>query len=386
MTAIHLAADIGQMCIDTTHPHTLVVTEPGTGTVAYDWESGPDGQRGIVNPRSFTVCGPQGWLFAPDAGGSGAWRFSLDDPVGHSVAHLPTNVAHDGSAQVYARDGAQLWSSPDAGETWSAYPLPESDADDEGFVVASADARILHRLVYDDKTGTETFYASSDEGQLWQATDKGYWYMHPRASIMMPLAGDIAPVTATVVIMDRGVQGQHWGSSVYVTGTGARAEWEHETGTIEFVHAQEGVLQFTQGLEEAWYFSNSAPELSLIAPDRKPTSLPLPFPVPAQPHTNTVSLDVLPFAPANVFLRQEHHLYYSPAGGTIWRELPDAPGGSFLMTPYLPLTFVSVKNGIVYTLSLSEASQKLTTPDRGDRRNRKPILPRNRAQPGMAVS
>src|SRR4051812_33475621 len=83
-TGITLADPTPPLCFDAAHMHVLLVNE-AAGTVAYNWVSG---QRWVVNDRRFAVCGPQGLLFA--ATPTGAWRFSVGDPVGRPSAHLPT--------------------------------------------------------------------------------------------------------------------------------------------------------------------------------------------------------------------------------------------------------------------------------------------------------
>src|SRR5439155_8497825 len=113
----------GLLCMDWQHPHTFFVNE-ADGTVAYDWVTK---HRTVVNRRSFMVCGPRGLLFAGTGSDQGAWRYSLDDPVGRAIDHMPMQVAHDGSLAVYSypQGNAKLvsgrfpfWFSADGGLTW----------------------------------------------------------------------------------------------------------------------------------------------------------------------------------------------------------------------------------------------------------------------------
>jgi hypothetical protein len=95
-TGIPLQQAQGPFCFDATQPNVAFVNETSSGTVAYNWSSG---QRTVVNSRPFTLCGPQGLLFA-DGAQDTAWRFSSMDPEGRAIAHNPTHVAQDGTLQA----------------------------------------------------------------------------------------------------------------------------------------------------------------------------------------------------------------------------------------------------------------------------------------------
>src|SRR3954452_20863856 len=73
-TGVQLATAPTAWCFDPTQAHVLLVSEPGAGSVAYDWATGA---RTVINPQQFAACGPQGLLFAWE--GDRAWRFSRTD-------------------------------------------------------------------------------------------------------------------------------------------------------------------------------------------------------------------------------------------------------------------------------------------------------------------
>src|SRR5207253_6825072 len=92
------------LCMDASHPHIFFYNEGGTGTIAYNWAQGT---KTVISARLFAICGPRGLLYSPTE--QGAWRFSLDDTSGRAIDHLPTHVSQDGSLQVYAFEGSNLW-------------------------------------------------------------------------------------------------------------------------------------------------------------------------------------------------------------------------------------------------------------------------------------
>src|SRR5262249_39798334 len=80
------------LCFDSTQPEIVLIADE-SGTSAYNRVSG---QRTLLNERPFQLCGPGDLLFAIDSASGTAWRFSVSDPHGRSIAHAPSHIAQDG--------------------------------------------------------------------------------------------------------------------------------------------------------------------------------------------------------------------------------------------------------------------------------------------------
>src|SRR5947209_1110545 len=97
---------------------------------------------------------------SPARPGFGSWLPTAPSGGRRRIERLPTHVAHDGSAQVYHLDAAQvsptgklqqasrLWASADGGLTWQERGQ-QFQGHVESLAVAEADAHVLYALTVD---------------------------------------------------------------------------------------------------------------------------------------------------------------------------------------------------------------------------------------------
>jgi hypothetical protein len=164
-------SDDALICYDPRRPTSAIIADTN-GTVAYDWRSGA---QQIINPRRATFCTPNGTLYAPE--GDGAWRFSLDDMVGRSVARQPT-IATDDPEILYAAAPDSIWASEDGGLTWVLRSVAITPS--RTFVARNEPRKLyqLHTIIDqkpDDPTGRTQvrsfLFFSSNGGVSWNQLD-----------------------------------------------------------------------------------------------------------------------------------------------------------------------------------------------------------------------
>jgi hypothetical protein len=349
-------------CFDSSRPQVLLVNEDPLGTVAYNWATGA---RIVVNRRRFDVCGPRGVLFAGLSNGP-AWRFSLDDPAGRPTDHLPTDVAADGTLQVYSAPAFadRLWASSDGGLTWTEHVTPEAAS---STAVYGADARVLYRA------GSKIFF-SPDAGQTWEERGKletpaKSYYTENRVRFVPGGPGSVNLLMLEII---RRANGSHSiGYAMQLSHDGGQSFQQvvvpGGSDTLEepsLAYTASGAILRLQGEEIR---QSSPPHLS-HSTDGGLTwqSQPLPPGLPALNYDYYMSVLAVPFAPTNVFLRAAGRLFYSPDSGEHWQHLPDYSNNVLVpspsVAPYLPLTLLDVREGRLHTLTLPQADARQAAP------------------------
>lgn len=241
--------------MDSSQPNVFVVNEADTGTVAYNWKSGT---RTVVSSRPFNVCGPRGLLYANTE--NGPVRYSLSEPQGRPIAHLPTHVAQDGSLQVYSLAASQLWASQDGGLTWKQVTTPDK-AKFESVAACDADARSIYALTSQNPssnsppgagTASGRFYVfSSDAGQTWEMRRAAY-QSDPEQTLednVVPMPGIAAPCDMVLgVVKFKGDSPVKGGGRIFaLSSDGARSfhrVGEYSYGkTTELVYTPGGIVR-----------------------------------------------------------------------------------------------------------------------------------------------
>jgi photosystem II stability/assembly factor-like uncharacterized protein len=356
------------LCFDATRPNMVLVADDNAGTVAFDWTTGA---RTVVNSRPFTLCGPNGLLFAGDRPAGPGWRFSLDDPTGQAIAHLPGRAAQDGSNRVYALElvsptgpAARLWASADGGLTWEQKNGPPTGSL-ESIAVAPADGRLLYGVAVEVAPGGVTYviYASPDGGTTWEQRARRAGPSNPAGPIpywsVEAIPGRAAPAGTIVLVSNTGTGGSSSVSQVAISDDGGRTFVEAGSrglnATVQLVYTNNGILRLA-----------SDPYNYTLArsTDGGRTWLVLasPIPPPAAYAGEPVMLDIAQAAPANVFLRGRGSLWYSADSGATWQAFADRGKQSQAVTAYLPLTVLGVENNRLATLALPAAGHTLTDP------------------------
>jgi hypothetical protein len=355
------------LCFDTTRPNVVLVADDDAGTVAFDWTTGT---RTVVNSRPFTLCGPNGLLFAGDRPAGPGWRYSLDDPAGRAIAHLPAPGAYDASGNTFysvelvspTGPPARLWASVDGGLTWqqkSGSPTGSL----ESIAVAPADGRLLYGVAVEVAPDGVTYviYASNDGGATWEERSRQPGPSDPHSPIpywsLEPISGRAAPTGTIVLVSNTGIGGSSNVSLVSISDDGGRtfrqAGSRGLNSTVQLAYTNNGILRLVSDPYN-YTLARSTDGGHNWAP------LASPIPPPAAYAGEPVMLDVAETAPANVFLRGRGSLWYSRDSGATWQAFADQGKQSQAITPYLPLTILGVQGNRLATLALPGAGHTLT--------------------------
>jgi hypothetical protein len=237
-TGITLPQNDYQVCFDATRPNTLLLAISSAasssgqtpGTYSVNWISG---QQTKFSNLIFEACDPyNGLLFGRvNPNQPGNWmRFSLSDPAGKPVEHLPNGFASDGSLRVYGLESSthKLWASSDDGLTWQerSPDLPGTAVLQDIFV-SPVNAQVIYVLVQDKQltapfeNSTFSIYFSTDAGQHWerhyQSNDKFFDFFGAGASFAS-LPGYTAPV-GTVLLSFRSSGGPSSSETILLAST-----------------------------------------------------------------------------------------------------------------------------------------------------------------------
>jgi len=352
-SGLRIQENVYRTCFDSAHPNVLMVATE-IGTVAYDWATGT---RTWLNPRPFVSCGANGRLYAEGP----SWLFSLDDPEGRSIEHVPTHLAVDGSAQVYwfqpstpGTGTSKLLASSDGGLTW------ETRGDELRrpilkFAVASVDARVVYALVQGETEFGDSFedgltgqtvhtyrqsylvYSSTDAGRKWRQRGAVYTFydgfLRSELVYFATMPGRNSSVDLILAqTYQRGIHSNGGArNNTLLSGDGGEiftcAICYNPMGLqpIFLYHSQEGLLRLNKGISYSGY-ANSKLEVS-VDNGRHWFSLPLP------PGHRDYNIRVNEDHPFIVYLTADSSRYMSFDGGHTWKR---SDGGVDFL-PYWPL-------------------------------------------------
>jgi hypothetical protein len=365
-----------KFCIDNSQPNIFLVAEQEVGTVAYNWVTR---ERRVVSAKKFDLCGPNGLLFAATGPGaasvSSALRFSIDDPTGGAARYMPTDIAHDGTLQMYTLgyltegvSGKSLISSLDGG-LHGEERGQQFKGTIEQIAVSYTDAQSVYALVAERKLAPPAdqeygIYFSPDAGLTWELRTKLTTILVDEGSGheavgLSTLASAAAPVdTLIITVTDyRQASNANVREQIFLSADGGRTmspiadrELEHNYG-FQLLHTHEGILrwQIQQGSNPDYGLYEKTLDLST---DGGRTWTQLPVPIKQGPPLNW-GLSVVPDAPASVFLwgpteDGPYGLYYSADGGHTWRLDDNNSSGLPILTPYFPLRMLNVKDNKLY--------------------------------------
>lgn len=330
-TGLQVGSVRGQSCVDATTPGVLLTNETAANsanaplmTVATNWLTG---QRTQVAAHGFDACSEQtGWLFALNADGATAVRFSLRDPQGRTLDHFPNFPSLDGSVlysfgnpQGYASARftqpppikpampGHLFVSTDDGLTWAEGGQQFAGTIDQ-IMLADADAQSLYALVRQPQpNGDETYalYFSADAGMSWGKRAEGT--DSPKdggtAHTLYAIPGSATPVTTVAMEVAYHGGGPHAGRDVMLSTDGGRTFTTIGTNmegiggpgkAVGLDGTSAGILR----LDYDQYVTNRYQPL--LSVDGGMTFQPLTFPF-LSPMPLGLTLRTLPYAPNDVF-------------------------------------------------------------------------------------
>ncbi|HST05350.1 MAG TPA: sialidase family protein [Chloroflexia bacterium] len=368
-------------CFDGSQSNVILLANQDAGTVAYNWV---DQTRTHLNARPYDLCAPNGLLFSaddqsnPDRGG--ALRFSSNVPQGQHIEFMPTHVAQDGTELVYALTerlasiGRTVWVSKDGGLNWqdngkqfngrvSSVAILDANATSV-FVLIAPD---MDRLFSSRTKAEYAVYYSGDAGLHWEQrgtlntvdVDGGI-----QSVSLSSLPGSAASVDNIAATISTSYDASNSGTSkdLYLSSDGGLTFQLVGTikpdlpNNIQLFSTQEGILRLRidpiAAPDNQRQFHH---ELDLLPYEERVWQT-LSLPLPANLQRNA-SLDIIRSVPANVFFYSEDNtassLYYSANGGRTWQYVSDSYA---YISPYLPLTLLSVKDQHLYALSLPSSN------------------------------
>jgi hypothetical protein len=157
--------------------------------------------------------------------------------------------------------------------------------------------------------------------------------------------------------INNGGTGESEGSTVYLSMDGGRSFTEAgKSGifdSVQLVYSNEAVVRIKGSQSEDYTLSRTS-DGKTWQPLQMPFTMARP---PAKPQFNQAS-----GAPDNLFLSdfQNSGLWYSADGGLSWQKIGASNGIQVLVTPYLPLTLLGLKDNKLYALDLTDAGKSET--------------------------
>ncbi len=383
-SGIQMPAHSAGYCLDGANPDTLLVAEltnelTQLGTFAYNLNTGT---RTRVSSLLVTICDENGLLFSLDSQRSKIYGFTVAEPDGWPVAHMPDYIAKDGSHRVYSLDVApltgsfikptdrsHLWGSDDGGRTWQerAQNLPGTFV---SMAMSPTDARsiyLLSRTLIPGKGWYCQIYFSTDGGLTWEKRQEYLFQSENPSPSIGAFSTNTAPVTAMLRTSINSPT--HEGPAYNYSLDGARSFSEYD---YECTYDCGPAYYSTKYKKQLWYGTHSLMEVA-----RDPNSATFylyNLQDPAHPQRLNLpvgamseSVTVVPNSPANLFVfdtynsdkSQQLGAWYSPDEGQNWQALPDTMQ-SYLISPYAPLMLVGLKADKVYTLKLPQGDRSLT--------------------------
>ena len=375
------------LCLDTSQPFVVIGTEDNIGTVAYNWQTG---KRTVLSTRYFDLCGPRGLLY--DRLEQGAWRFSVLDPVGKPIEHMPSSVASDGSLQVYSFGNGQLWASSDGGANWELRRPPDGGTYGSNLVVSEADGKAIYATVRVAQPSTsasgqqatarmqEYLAFSADAGLTWEQRSPMQPFPAPLSQYVEeawePMPGATAPIDMLLrVSRPLDVSGGTFGSGtgLGLSLDGGRSLSPNDLGTIIAGRRAIRVVDTPQGIVRYSITMHRDLDRSTDGGQSWQTLSP------------PESLDDFAAArgvPGVLFLTGDKALWYSVDSGTNWQAVEDYTDPQVWsyfsssinyspyrldVTPYFPVSVLGVKDGRLHVLRLNSGTglQLPAIPDRG---------------------
>jgi hypothetical protein len=324
------------------------------------------------------------WKFIDGTSHGSYKRFSIRNPVGTPVDHLPDSSGEDGSLISYSlevpdqNDPSQaskprrLWVSLDGGLSWQERGQQFSGAI-QAFSASQSDSKNLYLLTRPPGNDADTYklnlYFSSDAGANWEQRNQFTVPARNESVGIGVISGHSAPVDA--VMLYNLPYSRLIGYDYALSLDGGRTFNTLEANCLSDCRATMGSKSFAP---HYWFGKNSLMrlyynptsqsfELGVSTANQTWNSRAIPQQAQA---LDALSIQVVPFAPTNLLLTGRvskdtslQLVWYSANEGQSWQPLPDSMS-YYRFTPYQPLTLLGMKDRQLYTMELPANGRQLT--------------------------